>query len=65
LAEVHSIKRRLLGDMDQPKTRLEHFRWPETDQELATSGDETKMKLPLIAEAPIVSVAPCIARTSE
>lgn len=33
IAEAHSIRRRLFGDMAQPKTRLERFRWGNTELE--------------------------------
>jgi radical SAM superfamily enzyme YgiQ (UPF0313 family) len=65
LAEAHSMKRRLFGDMDQPKTRLERFRWPDADQELAKGTDDTKLKLPLIADSPMITVSPCVPRASE
>jgi radical SAM superfamily enzyme YgiQ (UPF0313 family) len=50
LAEVHSIKRRLFGDMAQPKTRLERFNWPDADQSLSPIGDdEPRLRLPVVA----------------
>ncbi len=51
LAEFHAIKRHLVGDMDQPRTRLERFRWPTAEQDLVESNDETKLRLPVIARA--------------
>jgi len=54
LAEIHSIKRRLFGDMAQPKMRLERFHWPEADESLSPLVDDTaKLRLPVVApEAP-------------
>jgi len=55
IAEGHSIKRRLFGDMDQPKTRLERFRWPDSDQALSANGGESKLRLPLVGPSPLGS----------
>ena len=50
LAEIHSIKRRLFGDMAQPKMRLERFHWPEADESLSPLVDDTaKLRLPVVA----------------
>ena len=50
LAEIHSIKRRLFGDMAQPKMRLERFHWPDADKSLSPLVDDTpKLRLPVVA----------------
>jgi len=64
-AEVHSIKRRFFGDMDQPKTRLERFRWPDADTSLSPSGDEGKLRLPVVSPGPLSTVTQCVPSTSE
>jgi len=62
LAEVHAIKRRLFGDMAQPKTRLERFRWPNPDRALLGAGDdERRLTLPLMPSPTLANLAPSAA----
>jgi radical SAM superfamily enzyme YgiQ (UPF0313 family) len=55
LAEAHSIRSRWFGNMPQPRTRLERFRWPDGTESAAPSRADGKTGVPIIND-PITSV---------
>ena len=66
IAEAHAVKRRFWGDMAQPRTRLERFRWPDGEKALVRGRVDQKIALPVaVSPSSLVSVSNCIPRPSE
>ena len=66
IAEAHAVKRRFWGDMAQPRTRLERFRWPDGEKALVRGRVDQKIALPVaVSPSSLVPVSNCVPRPSE